>query len=487
MKKIAVLSLFLCIVFQLTAQDRLHKRLDSLTQEYQNKNFNGVVLIGKGDRIIYQKAFGFANLEKKTPMSVDRLFKTESVGKMFTATRIMQLVEQGKVSLTDPLALHLPEWKIKNADRITIHHLLNHTSGLTSPWDSPEYNFHKVYTNEELKSLLEVQPLAFEQPGERFYYSNTGYILLGEIIAKFDKKPFDAAMRNSIFKTAGMKKTDHLNDTIMPAHAAQPYFFFSSKDFVPYNKGIGPKASAAGGWIASAEELFRFTSTYMKGAYLQPETRKIQYTANGTKDISKKGYYYSYGFEVLNDDVAAGKTIIGHNGGGAGFSVDAYFEPESGYSVIMCSNMYGTGRSITGNYFNILFNQPVRKVQQGTIIRSVDMILEKGIDFLVQQPDSFFNAVAAKPSVRLLNNITENLAEIKRFEDAEKVLAVAKNMFPQAPELLYVNGNILSQQNKNEAAKAVYLQAEQMATEAKNDSMLQAIRQKLKELEMPKH
>lgn len=390
MRKAFYLLCLLSVFNHLLAQDSLTQRFDSLTKEYQANHFNGVILIGKGNHIVYQNAFGFANQEKKLPMTVDKLFKTESVGKMFTATRIMQLVEQGKIDLSKTVAYYLPDWKIKNADKITVHHLLNHTSGLISPWDDPAYDFKKVYADKELKALIENQPLAFDQPGLRFHYSNNGYILLGEIIAKLDHQPYDQAIRKSIFTVADMKQIDHLKDTIMPPTAAQPYFFLSSKDYVQSNQGVGPRASAAGGWITTAADLMAFAKTYLSGAYLKPQTKKLQYTANGTEDISKQGRYYTYGFEVSTDNMVAGKTIIGHNGGGAGFSVDVYFEPASDYMVIMCSNMYGTGRSITENYFRLLFNQAPKKVQQNAVIRSVDLIQLKGSNYLTAQPYEFF-------------------------------------------------------------------------------------------------
>lgn len=482
MKKTLYLLFFLSAYSYSFAQDALTKRFDSLTKEYQDHYFNGVILIGKGNSIIYKNAFGFANQEKKMPMTVDKLFKTESVGKMFTATRIMQLVEQGKIDLSKSLAYYLPDWKIKNADKITIHQLLNHTSGLLSPWDDPSYDFKKVYSTEELKSLIENQPLAFDQPGLRFSYSNSGYVILGEIISKLDHQPFDQAIRKSIFTVAGMKQIDHLKDTVMPQTAAQPYFFYSSKDYVQSNQGVGPRASAAGGWITNASQLLAFAKTYLSGAYLKPQTRKLQYTANGTVDISKQGRYYTYGFEVSTDNMVAGKTIIGHNGGGAGFSVDVYFEPESGYMVVMCSNMYGTGRSITENYFKLLFNQAPKKVQQSSVIRSVDLIQLKGSNYLTTQPYEFFKEAGVTPSPQIVINAAENLAELKDFTNAEAFLTIAQQQYPTAPQVWYISGNVAMQQKKFDVAKTSYQTAKARAEENKDGFLTELINQKLEEL-----
>ncbi len=484
MKKFTLLLICLLTGFSsiLNAQNLLKYRLDSLTNEYQKANFNGVILIGKNGQIIYQNAFGYANLEKKIPMTVDKLFKTESVGKMFTSTRIMQLYENGEIKLNKTISDYLPDWKVKNADKITIHHLLNHTSGLMSTWDDPKYDFKKAYTTAELKAMIEAQPLAFEEPGLRFHYSNSGYIILGEIIARIDGKPFDQAIRERIFNVAGMKKINHLNDTVMPASAAQPYFFYSSKDYIQSNQAVSPKAGAPGGWITNAEELLKFLQTYIKGTYINANTKKIQQTANNTEDLSKKGWHFGYGFLTLTDDVATEETIIGHNGGGAGFSIDAFFEPKSGYSVVMCSNMYGTGYHITGNYFNILFNKPIKKVEPNELIRFVDLLQQKGTDYLIKQTDAFFNELKIQPSPPILINVSENLEQIRDLKSAGEVLSVAQRLFPEIPYVWLNSGNVAFNLKKYPDARVFYEKTLNIAQKEKNDFVIQQVNQKLDEI-----
>lgn len=178
----------------------------------------------------------------------------------------------------------------------------------------------------------------------------------------------------------------------------------------------------------------------------------------------------------------AGKTIIGHNGGGAGFSVDVFFEPESGYMVVMCSNMYGTGRMITENYFKLRFSQPLKKVQQSAVIRSIDLVQQKSSSYLTMQTDAFFKEVDVTPTSRLLTNAAENLVELKDFTNAEAFLAVAQKQFPTAPEVWFISGNVAMQQKKFDIAKADYHQAKEKAEEKKDDFLIQLITQKLEEL-----
>src|SRR5688500_5038609 len=157
------LFLFLSILpaLQSLGQTTLTHRFDSLTAEYEKAGYHGVIQVANGDQVLYEKGYGLANFEKKIKHTPQTVFKTESVGKMFTATAILQLVEKGKLQLTQTVKKLLPELKIRNADQITVEQLLRHTSGLQSPWDHPQWQFKKEYTREELVSIIEDVPLAF--------------------------------------------------------------------------------------------------------------------------------------------------------------------------------------------------------------------------------------------------------------------------------------------------------------------------------------
>lgn len=465
------------------AQSPLSRRLDSLTLEYQKANFHGIVLIGNKNEIIYSNAFGYADLGENIPMTVDKLFKTESVGKMFTSIRVMQLMEQGKIDLNKTVAYYLSDWKIRNADKITIHQLLNHTSGLTSTWDDPKYANVKFMPDDQLKKLIESQPLAFDMPGSRFYYSNSGYIVLGEIISRIDKQPFDASIRTNIFQPAGMEKIGHLNDTVMPENGAKPYFFLSSKDYVQNNQGLGPKAGPAGGWITNGTELMKFLQFYMKNALIKSNTKDIQLTANHTIDVEKRGWHSGYGIRAITDELVSGKTLVGHNGGGAGFSIDAFIEPESGYAIVMCSNMFGTGYNISRNYFDILLNRPVRKIRQSNLIRVVDLVQQKGGAYMHEQRQAFFNELDIKPDARLLINASENLEQLGDLTSARQVLALGQELFSDIAHIWLSSGHLAVRSKELQQAKTFYEKARKLAGEEKNDFILQIAKDKLKDIE----
>ena len=480
MKRMLLPLLLIAFCAKAFAQEKLIPRFDSLTQVYAGMNYHGVVLVGNKDRILYQKAFGLADHEKQVPMQVNTIFKTESVGKIFTTTRLMQLVEAGKISLSGTVKEYLPNWKVPNSDKITIHHLLNHTSGLGSPWDHPDFKFKAVYTDAQIKQFSEEVPLAFEEPGTRYHYSNSGYVMLSEIISRASGLSFEEDIRKHIFQPARMKQIDHLhNDTIMPAGAAQPYRMVSSKRFIPMPETVGGTAGGAGGWLTDAESLYRFMSTYAKGKYMKPKTMRQQQTANGTVDpaTSTESYLYTYGMEYLPKAMVPAKTIIGHNGGGGGFSADVFLEPESGYIVVVCTNMWGTGRTITANYFNLLFNNPLKPVTHSLNVRLMDLIEAQGTQAMVDNPEEFFRPLGQQPSARTLVNTYEVLDQLRQVKEADQVLQVARNMFPDEAYVWYVSGNSAWKLNRTQEAAQYYARAKELALTKKDTWLVERLEQ----------
>ena len=407
----------------------LQERLDRLSADYAAANVNAVVLVGDRNGIVYEKAFGYADMDKKLPLTVSTRFKTESVGKFFTSTRVMQLIEQGKLKPTDRAAQYLKGWNVPDLDKITVHQLLSHTAGMASPWDHPSYDFAKAYTPAEMKRIIEeVKPVA--RPGEKYYYSNSGYYLLGEIIAAVTGKSYEDDLRANIFNPAGMAKTGHLGATTMPADAAQPYIFLSSRDYRPFLQGVSPKAMAAGGWVSDAHELYAFARTYLNGKYIDKKTMSLQWTANGAEDLSKSANHYSYGTEVFASTYVPGKNIVGHSGGGGGFSVDMFFEPESGYVAIVMSNMYGMNRAVSSNYLAAALGLPTQPAAQRNTVRAVDHLLLKGVAYFEQDVERFFSEInVPKHGEGFMREFADFLTQLDKPEMARAVL---RNVKPTA-------------------------------------------------------
>ena len=188
---ILVLAIFFVSSFNFPQSKE--KLIDELIQKYYNYHqFNGSVLVADKGKIIFEKGYGFANLEWQIPNMPDTKFKIGSITKQFTSMLIMQLVEEGKLKLDEKVSEIIPNYPKENGNQITIHNLLTHTSGIPNYTDFPDF-YNKVSRNyfspEALVKIFWDKELEFE-PGTKFNYSNSGYILLGYIIEKITGKPY---------------------------------------------------------------------------------------------------------------------------------------------------------------------------------------------------------------------------------------------------------------------------------------------------------
>ena len=193
--------------------------------------------IVKNGKIIDSGAYGLANVELKAPVNMHSLFSIGSIGKTFTSTAIMLLQKDGKLSLSDPITKYfdsLPEeWK-----NITIRHLLTHTSGIKDyAHDFPGYPFiekdrKQEYTEAQFIQMAATLPLNFD-PGERWAYSNSNFVLLGFIIHKVSGKPLSEFMKEKIFDPLGMKETRYINVREVIPNRASGYLLDDDNKFVP--------------------------------------------------------------------------------------------------------------------------------------------------------------------------------------------------------------------------------------------------------------
>src|SRR5436305_8211543 len=204
------------------AQDKASK-IDQLMSLYNKYGqFNGSALVADNGQVILHKGYGLANMEWNIPNTADTKFRLGSVTKQFTATLILQLVEQGKIKLDGKLIDYLPDYRKDTGVKVTIHNLLSHTSGIPSYTSLPGF-FQNVSRNpfavNDFIKTYASGDLEFE-PGTKFVYSNSGYFLLGAIIEKVAGKPYEQVLKENIFDPLGMKDSgyDHW-ETILSKRA----------------------------------------------------------------------------------------------------------------------------------------------------------------------------------------------------------------------------------------------------------------------------
>jgi CubicO group peptidase (beta-lactamase class C family) len=236
-----------------TAQEspnQIDEKVDPLIQQVMKSyDLPGLaVAIVKDNKIVYAKGFGVKNLKTKEPITTKSLFHMASVSKPFSATAIMQFVEQGKVKLDDPVVKYLPYFKI-NDERykaITIRQMLSHISGMPDvrdyQWDKPEYD--EGAAERYVRSLNDRELIA--APGERFSYSNMAFEVLGDLIAKVSGMSFEDYVKTNILNPLDMKESTFLKKKVSPELATTPHVMQLStdvSDIYPYHRAHAPSST----------------------------------------------------------------------------------------------------------------------------------------------------------------------------------------------------------------------------------------------------
>ena len=193
------------------AQSKAEK-IDELMNKYEEyKQFNGSLLVAENGEVVLKKGYGLANMEWNIPNGTDTKHRVGSITKQFTSMLIMQLVEEGKVELDKPITTYLKDYPKETGDQVSIHHLLSHTSGVPNMTSFPgffEDMSRDPYSVKELTEIFADSSLVFK-PGEKFAYSNSGYILLGAIIEEVTGKSYEEVLHERILDPINMNDTGY--------------------------------------------------------------------------------------------------------------------------------------------------------------------------------------------------------------------------------------------------------------------------------------
>lgn len=356
-----LLNVFICI-FWLTisttfAQTKAEK-IDVLVRQYvANRQFNGAVLVADKGNVVFKKGYGLANMEWNIANTPNTKFRLGSITKQFTAMLIMQLVEQGKLKVDGKITDYLPDYPKATGSRITLHHLLTHTSGIPSYTSFPNF-FQDMsrdpYTPEALVKKFSGLPLEFE-PGSTFSYDNSGYFLLGVIIEKVTGKPYAQVLQENILTPLAMNDTGY--DLAGPIIAKRASGYEKRSDGyvnAPYLDMSIPYA--AGSLYSTVEDLHRWDQAlYTDKLLTDSTTRATMFTPFRQ--------HYAYGWSVANVGIGQLKDsllLIEHGGGINGFNTLISRIPGDKRLVVLLNNTGGAPlNALSRNIFNILYNQPV--------------------------------------------------------------------------------------------------------------------------------
>lgn len=336
--------------------------LDSLAKDDQ---LSGAILVARGGQSLFKKAYGWANREKEVLNQVDTIFNLGSMNKMFTGTAIVQLAASGKLSFGDPLSKYLPYFQGENGHRITLHHLLTHTSGLGNYMSDRRYPSMKdgIRSVQDLLPLIASETLHFE-PGSRFLYSNSGYLVLGAVIEEVAGQDYYSYIQEHIFDVGGMARSgfyfrDDEAHNIARGYTAMPLNMPGSISGSRITAGRQPDPShvtnastrhdsrselsgrggPAGGGYSTLEDMLEFSTSLLQHRLLTSDYTDLAKTGKvemiGPNNVPLPNRRYGYGF---SDGEVEGVRIVGHNGGGPGVNTQCDIYPQSGYTVVILAN-----------------------------------------------------------------------------------------------------------------------------------------------------
>jgi len=333
--------LFLSIPFQLFAQTNNSERIDSLMQTYPD--FSGVVLVADNGKPVYHKAFGYREHAKRIPLQASDIFELASVSKQFTAMIIMMLKEKGKLNYDDAVEKYLD---IPYKD-ITIRNLLTHTSGLPDYQDIMDKHWDKtkVAGNKEILEYINLHapPKLFE-PGAKYDYSNTGYVLLASIAEKAGNKDFIRMCQKWIFKPLRMRSTNirTLRQKASTKNFAIGHIYvserqqyiradsFPSSDYTIWlgnRKGPGRISSTAADLLKWDRALY--AEKLVKNATLQDAFKPMKLNNDSTSN-------YGFGW-MLRSDSLLGKIVM-HTGDNPGYSTQIVRYIATRKTIVLLSN-----------------------------------------------------------------------------------------------------------------------------------------------------
>jgi CubicO group peptidase (beta-lactamase class C family) len=339
MKQLAQFSLLILLSATLQAQSlspAVAADIDKMFTETFRSDRNGAtVMITQKGKTLYHKAFGMANLELNVPMRTEHVFRIGSITKQFTAAAILKLAEDGKLNIQDDLTKFLPDYPTQGK-KITIEHLLTHTSGIQSYTDMPEWDpatHRKDFSPEEMINYFKDKPMNFES-GAEFLYNNSGYFLLGYIIEKASGKTYGAYITDTFFKPLGMKNSFYGDTEPLIKNRASGY---SQGDVdgtlvnAPFLSMTQPYA--AGSLLSTVEDLNIWSQALHGGKVLQPASYQAMITPYKLPGGAPNNY--AYGLTIKN---LVGSTCIEHSGGIHGFLSDMLYLPKEELCVAILAN-----------------------------------------------------------------------------------------------------------------------------------------------------
>jgi len=344
----AILALVLLLSTACLAQVPYEKKIEEyLSKEMQAQQIPGVALaVVKDGKIVLARGYGFANVEHQVPVKPETIFQSGSTGKQFTATAVMMLVEEGKLSLEDKITKYFPDAP-ESWNNITLRHLLTHTSGMTDY--PPDFDLRRDYTEDDLLQRIKAIPLAF-QPGEKWSYSNLAYVTLGILIHKVSGKFYGDFLQERVFKPLDMSTARIISEAdIIPNRAAG---YRVANDQLKNQNWVSPSlnTTADGALYLTVYDMAKwdaalYTEKLLKRSSLEQMWTPVKLNAGNT-------FPYGFGWGFAN---VRGHRVIEHGGSWQGFKAQISRYVDDKLTIILFANQTSANQAkLTHNIAGII-------------------------------------------------------------------------------------------------------------------------------------
>ena len=331
MRNLIALVLLTLAAAPAAGQDRLAAAETYVKAEMARQKIPGLaVAIVRNGQPVKMEGYGFANVEHDVPVTPDTIFQSGSVGKQFTAAAVMLQVEDGTLALDDPLTTFFPDapsaWQ-----HLTVRHLLTHTSGLPD-YTAGTIDYRRDYTEDDLRKFAYGLTLEFE-PGARWNYSNTGYVLLGIIVRKTSGQFYGDVLRDRVFAPLGMKSARVIDEASIVRHRAAGYVMEDGE--LKNQAWVAPKlnTTADGSLYLSLRDMVAWDAGLRARRVLSSASWKA--VLSPVRLNSGKAYPYGFGWDVAE---YAGRRAERHGGSWQGFMTHIARYPDDDLTIIVLAN-----------------------------------------------------------------------------------------------------------------------------------------------------
>jgi CubicO group peptidase (beta-lactamase class C family) len=444
-----------------TRCDSLAEQLDVFISQYMDWfNIPGLsIAVVSGGKVVFSKGYGVSNVNTGKRVTSHTLFSTASVTKLFVGTAIMQLAEQMRIDLNDPVIKHLPYFRLKDEryKSITILHLLSHTSGLPdieaeelySSWEHPDYDDAAL---ERYVRSLHDQSLTAE-PGESYSYSSMAYDILGDLISKVSGMPFEQYIKQRLLHPLGMKKSTILFKNVDKNLLASPHlmddkFEYKVSSMIPYSR----RHSACGTLFSNVTEMSHWAIANMNRGVFKAKRilRDSSYETMWHPAVIKDN---SVGISWLIEDFGPYR-LFSHGGGDPGYRAEFYIIPEKAIGVIVMANCWEDQiNPIAMKALNILLGEDEKdwfSFYQGQIWKSVRKNSRETTVRLSRELIHKHGKEVFHPAV--LNQLGQRLEEMDKIDYALALYELNTELYPRIFQLFNVLAKAYLKKGKTDLA-----------------------------------